>query len=236
MQKENQSFVNNNIEVIGTICGSAEFSHEVYGEGFYSFKVEVLRLSESSDYLPVTISERLIDKDSLKEGMLVHIKGQIRSYNSYTQEEQKNKLILTIFARDIEIIEDYEEVRYINPNEVFLNGFICKPTIFRTTPFGREISDMLLAVNRSYNKSDYIPCISWGRNAKFVSTLDVGDNIKITGRMQSRIYQKKTENGEVLEKTAYEISVSKIERVFNEDVEEVEEINNLQEESSEESI
>lgn len=214
MQKENFSF-SNNIDVIGKVHEIPEFSHEVYGEGFYAFKVEVLRLSESSDYLPITISERLIDRNILKEGMLVHIKGQVRSYNSYTQEEQRNKLILTIFARDIEIVEDYETVKYLNPNEVQLNGFICKPPIFRTTPFGREISDMLLAVNRSYNKSDYIPCISWGRNAKFVSTLSVSENIKIIGRMQSRNYQKKMDDGEIIEKTAYEISVSKIELVSN---------------------
>lgn len=198
---------NNYITIIGKIQEEASFSHEVYGEGFYTFYVSVDRLSEIYDILPVTISERLVNIDEIVIGREVIINGQVRSYNSYDTEEKRNKLILTVFTKNITLGHENAE----NPNEVILNGYICKPPIFRTTPFGREIADILLAVNRSYNKSDYIPCIAWGRNARFVSNLEVGENIKIYGRMQSRIYQKKLEDGEVLEKTAYEVSINKIE-------------------------
>ena len=206
--------INNNINISGRISSDFKFSHEVYGEGFYNFNVNVNRLSDISDELPVTISERLIDKQDLPIGTHVHILGQVRSYNSFIESDKKNKLVLTIFTKDIKIIKE-EGFESKNPNEVFLNGYICKPPIFRTTPFGREIADILLAVNRSYNKSDYIPCIAWGRNARFVSGLGVGDNIKLTGRMQSRGYQKKLDTGNVLEKVAFEVSVSKIEHVIN---------------------
>ena len=202
---------NNTISIWGKISSDFVFSHEVYGEGFYTFYVDVDRLSETYDSLPITISERLADKESLPVGTLVHISGQVRSYNSFVAEAKKNRLVLTTFTKDIRILTEEEYLSHKNSNEVVLNGFICKPPVFRTTPFGREISDLLLAVNRSYNKSDYVPCIAWGRNAKFVSGMAVGDNIKITGRMQSRNYQKKLEDGEVLEKVAYEISVAKIE-------------------------
>ncbi|MDR2904236.1 MAG: single-stranded DNA-binding protein [Clostridiales bacterium] len=199
---------NNSIGIIGVISSEYVFSHEVFGEGFYNISVDVSRLSENSDVLPVTISERLMDKKDFEIGTLIYITGQIRSYNNYVEHENRNKLVLTIFARDYKVLDiDANE----NPNDVYLNGYVCKPPVYRTTPFGREIADLLLAVNRSYNKSDYIPCISWGRNARFASKLIVGDNIKIWGRMQSRNYQKKLEDGEVLEKTAYEVSVSKLE-------------------------
>ncbi len=197
---------NNSIYLRGKVKSSLTFSHEVYGEGFYNFFVEANRLSDSSDILPVTISERLINNDVLKIGNLVGITGQIRSYNNYS--EQKNRLILTVFTKDIKLAEDNSEK---NPNNVNLNGFICKQPVYRTTPFGREISDILLAVNRSYGKSDYIPLICWGRNARFAQNLNIGSNIRISGRMQSRIYQKKLETGETIEKTAYEVSVSKME-------------------------
>ena len=197
---------NNSIYLRGKVKSSLTFSHEVYGEGFYNFFVEANRLSDSSDILPVTISERLINHDVLKIGNLVGITGQIRSYNDYS--EQKNRLILTVFTKDIKLAEDNSEK---NPNNVNLNGFICKQPVYRTTPFGREISDILLAVNSAYNKSDYIPLICWGRNARFAQNLNIGSNIRISGRMQSRIYQKKLETGETIEKTAYEVSVSKME-------------------------
>ena len=175
--------------------------------GFYIFKTEVKRLSENEDILPVTVSERLIDINSLKRGMTVNVMGQMRSYNHYSSK--KNKLILTTFAKEIEIGEDI----LANPNEIFLNGFICKTPVYRTTPFGREITDLLIAVNRSYGKSDYIPCIAWGRNAKFAGGLEVGNNIEIWGRVQSRNYQKKLENDEIEERTAYEVSISKIDLI-----------------------
>ncbi len=197
---------NNLISLKGKIVSDCQFNHEVYGEGFYKFYIETNRLSNSADILPVTISERLIDNNIIQIGNYVEISGQIRSYNSFS--ETKNKLILTVFVRDIKV-SDYLQNK--NPNQVTLNGYICKKPVYRTTPFGREIADILLAVNRAYNKSDYIPCIAWGRNALFSNKLEVGENLLISGRMQSRIYQKKLDTGETVEKTAYEVSISKIE-------------------------
>jgi len=205
---------NNFIEVGGCVLSDLVFSHEIYGEGFYRFDVEVERLSGTADALPVTVSERIIDKEAMKPGQLVLIRGQIRSYNNYVEADRKNKLVLTIFARDIELLGEAIDTK---PNDVFLNGYLCKPPIYRTTPFGREIADLLVAVNRSYNKSDYIPCIAWGRNARYAGRLTVGDNIRLWGRMQSRQYQKRKDDGEVLEKTAYEVSTAKIEVVLPEE-------------------
>jgi len=200
---------NNVVTISGKVVSELQFSHEVYGEGFYNFLLEVPRLSESSDIIPVTVSERLISRDKLGLGIYIEVEGQFRSYNSYKSEG--SKLLLTVFARDITIFED--ETRIKNPNQIFLNGYICKKPVYRTTPFGREITDILLAVNRPYNKSDYIPCIAWGRNARYSERLQVGDNIKIWGRIQSRQYQKKLDSGEVVTKVAYEISISKMEVV-----------------------
>lgn len=198
---------NNMATISGKVVSNVEFSHEVYGEGFYYFMLEVPRLSDSNDKIPVTISERLASKDKLIIGTIIEVEGQFRSYNSYNNEG--NRLLLTVFARDITFLEDEKKIK--NPNQIYLNGFICKKPIYRTTPFGREITDILLAVNRPYNKSDYIPCIAWGRNARFSERLTVGDNIKVWGRIQSRTYQKKLESGDMLTKVAYEISVSKME-------------------------
>jgi single-stranded DNA-binding protein len=198
---------NNIVTISGKVVSNVEFSHEVYGEGFYYFMLDVPRLSESNDKIPVTISERLASKDKLEIGTVIEVEGQFRSYNSYNNEG--NRLLLTVFARDITFLEDEKKIK--NPNQIYLNGFICKRPIYRTTPFGREITDILLAVNRPYNKSDYIPCIAWGRNARFSENLVVGDNIKIWGRIQSRSYQKKFESGDVITKVAYEISISKME-------------------------
>lgn len=205
---------NNEVFLTGTVDSELTYSHEVYGEGFYSFFIKIFRLSNMFDRINVTVSERLIKELDLYEGCEISVAGQFRSYNNYSQEG--NKLILTVFARDISIgNSDLEK----NPNQILLNGFLCKPPVYRTTPFGREITDILLAVNRAYNKSDYIPCIAWGRNARFSSTLSVGDNIKIWGRIQSREYQKKISETESITKTAYEISVSKMEVVEKETVE-----------------
>src|SRR3712207_3127831 len=187
---------NNNIYLEGTVISNLEFSHDMYGEGFYSFYIEVSRLSDAKDKLNVTISERLLTTFDVKIGADVIIEGQLRSYNKYV--DGANRLILTVFARDI-----YEcTERSKNPNQIFLNGFICKRPVYRRTPFGREIADMLLAVNRPYNKSDYIPTIAWGRNSRFCKTLNVGDNIRVWGRLQSRKYQKKVGEDEVVTKTA----------------------------------
>lgn len=203
---ENNNLQTNSINLSGKIVSDFEFSHQVYGEAFYTFFLECKRLSESSDMLPVTISERLLINNSIKNGDYVNITGQLRSYNSYYEE--KAHLILTVFAREIELTEN---LNANNPNNISLNGYICKKPVYRTTPFGREITDILLAVNRAYNKSDYIPIICWGRNARFAASLDVGRNISVTGRMQSRKYQKKIDENNVVQKTAYEVSVSKIE-------------------------
>lgn len=205
----------NMVKIIGRITETINFSHEMYGEGFYSFELEVPRLSDSVDVLPVTISERLIVNMDLSIGSYVEICGQLRSYNRYINSS--SRLVLTVFARDIRILEDEEEIKELlkAPNEIYLDGYICKTPIYRTTPFGREISDLLIAVNRPYNKSDYIPCISWGRNARFCEKLLVGDHIKIWGRIQSREYQKKYSNEEVEIKIAYEVSISKLEYIEN---------------------
>ncbi|MBU5485452.1 single-stranded DNA-binding protein [Clostridium sp. MSJ-11] len=214
---------NNKIYLEGVVSSGLEFSHEMYGEGFYTFYIEVQRLSDAKDELLVTVSERLIGNMDLKVGAEVVIEGQLRSYNKFV--EGSNRLILTVFARNIE----YCIERTKNPNQILLNGFICKPPVYRTTPFGREIADLLLAVNRAYNKSDYIPTIAWGRNARFCEELNVGDNVRIWGRLQSREYQKKISEDEVIKKIAYEVSISKMEKISDDkkdlvkDIEEVEE-------------
>ncbi|HEX9060941.1 MAG TPA: single-stranded DNA-binding protein [Clostridia bacterium] len=197
---------NNMVTISGRISTDLEFSHEVYGEGFYNFYLEVSRLSECSDKIPITVSERLISKEEMSIGKIIEVEGQFRSYNSYNSDG--NKLMLTVFAREINFIDDERKIK--NPNQIFLNGYICKKPIYRSTPFGREIADLLIAVNRPYNKSDYIPCIAWGRNARYSEGLAVGENIKLWGRIQSRGYQKKFSSGEVLNKIAYEVSVSKL--------------------------
>lgn len=203
--------LNNKIYLEGTCVSGLEFSHDMYGEGFYSFKIAVNRLSDVSDILPITVSERLLTELEIKEGLDLVIEGQLRSYNKFI--DGSNRLILTVFARDIQPCIEKSK----NPNQIFLNGFICKEPVYRTTPFGREISDILLAVNRPYNKSDYIPTISWGRNSRFCKSLMVGDNIKVWGRLQSRQYQKKIGESDTLTKTAYEVSISKLEYANLED-------------------
>ncbi len=194
---------NNKVYIKGEIVTEAKFSHEVYGEGFYEMDVLVKRLSGQADILPVTISERLIESGNLKVGKELSALGQFRSYNK--QIDGKSKLMLTVFVREI---VDGESSR--NPNNIALTGYICKPPVYRTTPFNREIADVLVAVNRAYNKSDYIPCIAWGRNARFVKNLSVGEKIAISGRIQSREYQKKISEDEIVTLTAYEVSVCKL--------------------------
>lgn len=196
---------NNTVTIVGTVKSKPEFSHEMYGEGFYNVYLEVPRLSDISDTLPITVSERLMTGVELEVGSKLVVLGQLRSYNKLV--DGSNKLILTIFARDVK--QDDEEIK--NPNQIYLDGFICKKPIYRTTPFGREITDMLIAVNRPYNKSDYIPSIAWGRNARYSENLAVGDRIKVWGRIQSREYQKKINEEEVVTRTAYEVSISKME-------------------------
>lgn len=206
---------NNHLILMGKVTSDKRFSHEIYGESFYIFDIEVPRLSDTSDIIPVTISERLIQDEKMSIGSKVLIRGQFRSYNSY--ENEKNKLILTVFAKDIfyeEEIEEQtqtEESKEPTSNEVILTGYICKKPIYRQTPFGREIADLLLAVNRAYNKSDYIPAIAWGRTARFCQNLEVGTEVKVTGRVQSRSYEKKFEDGTSITKVAYEVSIGSLE-------------------------
>ena len=205
-------FDNNQVTIAGEIMGGFTFSHDVFGEGFYVMDISVGRLSESNDIIPIMVSERLVDVKKDYTGMQAVINGQFRSYNRH--EESRNRLVLSVFAREIEIMEEpTEEVR---PNYIFLDGFVCKPPIYRKTPLGREIADVLLAVNRPYGKSDYIPCICWGRNARFADGFRVGEHIQIWGRIQSREYQKKISETEFEKRVAYEVSVSKLECVGEE--------------------
>ena len=198
---------NNQVSVIGEIVSGFTFSHEVFGEGFYMVNVLVRRLSDSADVIPVMISERLIDVTEDYTGEYIRVAGQFRSYNR--QEEKKNGLVLSVFAREVEFLE--EEVESAKTNQIFLDGYICKAPVYRKTPLGREIADLLIAVNRPYGKSDYIPCICWGRNARFASGFEVGGRVQIWGRIQSREYVKKISETESERRTAYEVSVSKLE-------------------------
>ncbi len=212
---------NNYLTLVGKVTGEKKFSHEIYGERFYIFNLSIPRLSGNADIIPITVSERLIKEDTLQEGKKLLIKGQFRSYNSY--ENEKNRLILTVFAKDVMEVEDDSEEesdivrKDIITNEVVLVGYICKKPIYRQTPFGREISDLLLAVNRAYNKSDYIPCIAWGRNARFCQNLEVGSQVKVVGRVQSRTYEKKHEDGTVENRVAYEVSIGSLEVIEEKD-------------------
>ena len=235
---------NNYLTLVGKVTSEKKFSHEIYGERFYSFDLSIPRLSQSEDIIPVTVSERIINEDMMTIGTKLIVKGQFRSYNSYDSE--KNRLILTVFAKDIQKVEEEPIAQYdenesedsVNEfakkdmitNEVVLIGYICKKPIYRQTPFGREIADLLLAVNRAYNKSDYIPSIAWGRNARFCQNLEVGTEVKIVGRIQSRNYEKKYENGEVIKRVAYEVSIGSLEVIKNsENDENNEETENLEE-------
>ena len=228
---------NNYLTLVGKVTGEKKFSHEIYGEKFYTFNLSIPRLSGNADIIPITISERLITDEMLTEGNKLLIKGQFRSYNSY--ENERNKLILTVFAKDVEEVKEVEESEESDivkkdetTNEVVLIGFVCKKPIYRQTPFGREIADLLLAVNRAYNKSDYIPTIAWGRNARFCQNIEVGAQVKIIGRVQSRQYEKKHEDGTVEAKTAYEVSVCSLE-LLNEEGNEKAESENQENENQE---
>ncbi len=193
---------NNQVSIFGEVVSDFSFSHEVFGEGFYMLNVSVRRLSDSCDVIPLMISERLIDVNGDYQAT-----GQFRSYNRH--EEKKNRLVLSVFVRELEFIN--EEVENAKTNQIFLDGFICKMPVYRKTPLGREIADILLAVNRPYGKSDYIPCICWGRNARFASGFEVGGHTQIWGRIQSREYMKKIDEEESERRVAYEVSVSKLE-------------------------
>lgn len=198
----NTNLSSNVVTLSGRVTGEPVFSHEVFGEKFYEASISVKRLSGMEDTLPVSVSEHLMG-DKFTDGVNICVKGQFRSYNKIVGD--RSKLMLTVFVRDV---CDYDETA--NPNTMELSGYVCKPPVYRTTPFNREICDLLIAVNRQYNKSDYIPCIVWGRNARFAGNLPVGEHVSVSGRVQSRNYQKKLSDETVVTRTAYEVSVSKI--------------------------
>ena len=200
-------FENNQVTMMGEIVSAFQFSHEVFGEGFYMVELAVSRLSNYSDYIPLMVSERLIDTEQDYTGQFIRISGQFRSYNRH--EEKKNRLVLSVFVRELEFLDEIDENE--KTNQIFLDGYICKPPVYRKTPLGREIADLLIAVNRPYGKSDYIPCICWGRNARYASAFAVGGHVLIWGRIQSREYMKRLSETEMEKRTAYEVSVSKLE-------------------------
>ena len=205
---------NNQLTVMGEIVSEFSYSHEIFGEGFYMVDVKVQRLSESHDIIPVMVSERLLDVSENYVGMLICVNGQFRSYNRH--EERKNRLVLSVFAREIEFLEEVEESS--KTNQIYLDGYICKEPIYRKTPLGREIADLLLAVNRPYGKSDYIPCICWGRNARYANGFKVGERCAVWGRIQSREYMKKLDEEHVEKRVAFEVSVSKLELLGEEEL------------------
>ena len=204
---------NNRVTIIGEVVSDFTYSHEVFGEGFYMVDIAVNRLSNSVDIIPLMVSERLVDVTEDYRGMIIEATGQFRSYNRH--EENHNRLVLSIFAREFAVAEETQEAT--NTNQIFLDGYVCKPPIYRKTPLGREIADILVAVNRPYGKSDYIPCIAWGRNARFAGGLEVGAHLQVSGRVQSREYTKKIGEEEVERRVAYEVSVSKIDLVEDEE-------------------
>lgn len=212
----NRAFENNNVTVEGKIISDFTFNHEIFGEKFYMMDVEVQRLSDTSDIIPVMISERLINVEEDYKERLIYVNGHFRSFNRH--EENKTRLILSVFAKEVEFIEHAEDSA--KSNQIYLDGFICKEPIYRKTPLGREIADLLIAVNRPYGKSDYIPCICWGRNARFVSGLKQGKRISVQGRIQSREYMKRIDEETTVKRLAYEVSVSTIkfvEEITNEE-------------------
>ena len=200
---------NNQVVIMGEIVSDFAFSHEIFGEGFYMVDVRVERLSDSIDIIPLMVSERLIDVNGDYKGMYIVVNGQFRSYNRH--EERKNKLVLSVFAREIDFVDEIGE--NTKSNQIYLDGYICKEPVYRQTPLGREIADLLLAVNRPYGKSDYIPCICWGRNARFASNFEVGARCAVWGRIQSREYMKKISDEQLEKRVAYEVSVSKLELI-----------------------
>jgi len=198
---------NNQVIMAGEVISEFTFSHEVFGEGFYMLDISVKRLSDSYDVIPLMISERLIDVTEDYRGEMIQVAGQFRSYNRH--EEKRNRLVLSVFVRELGFAE--EELESSRTNQIFLEGYICKEPVYRKTPLGREIADLLVAVNRPYGKSDYIPCICWGRNARYASGFEVGAHIELWGRVQSREYTKKLSEEYMERRIAYEVSVSKLE-------------------------
>lgn len=209
-----KTLTNNQAIVIGEIVSDFIFSHEMFGEKFYLLKLKVNRLSDSKDTIPVLVSSWILDVTCPLVGHFLQVRGQFRSYNKRSRGRQ-NHLMLTLFAKEVKLLAKAE---YARPNVIFLDGYVCKVPVYRRTPLGREIADVLLAVNRSYGKSDYIPCICWGRNARYAKTLAIGSRIRLWGRIQSRDYQKRLGEDRVVIRTAYEVSISRMEHLADEPV------------------
>ncbi|MBO5322638.1 MAG: single-stranded DNA-binding protein [Oscillospiraceae bacterium] len=188
---------NNQITLRGTLATLPEFSHENHGRRFYRFYLEVPRLSGAVDMLPVVAEEHVLNEMDLSGGEMLTVTGQVRTHNSRT--DGVRRLLIFVYAMRIEA-EDGEPI-----NDVQLDGLICKEPVYRRTPLGREICDVMLAVPRGFHRADYLPCILWGRTAQEIAQLDVRDGVRIVGRLQSRVYTKVTEEGPQ-ERTAYEIS------------------------------
>lgn len=216
MKKMNE---NNKVEIVGMFVSSFRYSHKAYGETFYIGDFQVERLSDEVDIIPVMVSDRLIDINADWLGEIVKISGQFRSYNRH--EGNRNRLLLSVFAKSIEVSERCEQ------NNIFLDGYICKIPIYRKTPLGREIADVIMAVNRQYGKSDYIPCIAWGRNSRYMARLEIGSHIKISGRIQSRQYNKRISEIDYERKTAYEVSICTVKRSDEEEIDKVDEENKV---------
>lgn len=200
-----QMLEGNRAELTGEIVSELEFSHKTYGESFYLLTLRVVRKSGSEDFVPLMVSERVIWSMDVQPGSMVTLNGQIRTYNQMT--DGKNKLVIVVFVKEMCWADEDAEMS----NTIVLEGYICKPTVRRTSPLGREICDIMLAVNRMYNKSDYIPCIAWGRNAVYGGELQVGDKLLIEGRIQSRQYRKYDDDGNPEMRTAYEVSIMRME-------------------------
>ena len=199
---------NNKVMLAGKIVAPLKFQMEHKGEAFYRTILQVKRQSGQCDLIPLLLSERLLDDTKNYEGQLVCVTGQFRSYNNH--EQIKTRLLLHAFVKELNLLNSVEEAGSMN--EILLNGFLCKPPVYRKTPLGREIADVLLAVNREYGRTDYISCIVWGRNARFVSRLKVGNQVQVTGRIQSRVYEK-IKGNETVKKRAYEVSIFQITKV-----------------------
>ena len=200
----------NKVLIEGEVVSKFTLNHEVFGEKFYTVELESARLSGTKDIIPVMISDRLINISENYMGMVFKVSGQLRSYNKH--EEDKNRLALSVFAKEVTVIPNNDE-EDLSTNEICMDGYICKKPVYRETPLGRKIADLMIAVNRPYGKSDYIPCICWGRNAIFAEGLEVGTRVRIVGRIQSREYLKKLSEVESEKRTAYEVSIGKVEVV-----------------------
>lgn len=187
----------NHIALVGSLASAPQYSHSNHGRRFFSFELEVVRLSNAVDRLPILVPETLLSQTELTGGSALSITGQIRSFNN--RQEIGRRLIISVLAEAIEIVSTPHD------NRVTLAGVICKEPVYRRTPLGREICDIMLAVNRPYHRADYLPCILWGSCAQRTARYPVGTPLSLTGRLQSRSYIKLID-GVPEERTAYEIS------------------------------